>query len=387
MNISNVFDEIELQKEKYYDFLCNICSFEARAYDIDVLNNMNDYIKDFAQNEGFKVTRTHIEKCGDFLAIELNPEAEKGGVFLAHTDTVHEKGVFGTPAVRMDEEKIYGPGAIDCKGGIAVALLMMSALKKYGYNKNLKLLLTSDEEISNALGGKEEKNYFTENTKGYPFAINCETTETDQVVISRKGILRYNVEIKGVSGHSGIHYFECKNPICEAAHKIIALESSSQEGGISYSCNIINAGTVPNIIPESCTLTIDVRVPTHKGIPIAKKKVEETVSKSFIGGTSATLTLLSERPPMEKNGDTVRLFNELLATAQKYGLGSLTPVESGGGSDSCYTQAAGIPSICGMGASGEFCHTPKEYANKSSIPLRAKIIAAYLCGKQSEETI
>ena len=381
MDISKVFEEIELQKEKYYDFLRKICSFEARAFDKETIDKLNDYITEFAQKEGFTVTRTNMEKCGDFLAVELNPGAEKGGIFLAHTDTVHEKGVFGTPAVKMDEERIYGPGAIDCKGGIAIALLMMSALKKYGYKKNLKLLLTSDEEISNSLGGKEERVYFAENTKGYPFAINCETTEDDQAVVSRKGILRYRIEIKGVSGHSGIHYFECKNPVCEAAHKIVALESSSQEGGISYSCNIINAGTVANIIPDSCTLTVDVRVPTHKGIPIAKKKVEEIVSKSFIGGTSSTLTLLSERPPMEKNHDTMKLFGELLATAEKYGLGSLTPVESGGGSDSCYTQASGIPSICGMGASGRFCHTPKEYANKNSIPLRAKIIAAYLCGK------
>ena len=53
-------------------------------------------------------------------------------------------------------------------------------------------------------------------------------------------------------------------------------------------------------------------------------------------------------------------------------------MESGGGSDSCYTQAAGIPSICGMGACGEFCHTNKEYALIESISTRAKILTIFL---------
>lgn len=379
MIIQNTFESIENKKEKYIDFLCKICSFEARAYDKATLDSMNDFITEFAESEGFSVKRTPFEKCGDFLTIEINEGAEKGGVFLAHTDTVHEKGVFGSQPVKDLGDKIQAPGAIDCKGGIAVALLMMKSLKENGYNKNLRLLLTSDEEISNALGGQEEREFFYDSVKGYPYAINCETTQEDEVCISRKGILRYKIDVNGVSGHSGIHYFESKNALAEAAHKIVALETSSKKGGTSYSCNIINAGTVANIIPGTCSFTTDVRVLTHDAIAIAKQTVKEIVEKSYIGGTTATLTLLSERPPMEKTEESMKLFNDMLEVTQKYGLGSLTPVESGGGSDSCYTQAAGIPSICGMGASGEFCHTPKEYVLKESIPLRAKIISAFLC--------
>lgn len=378
MDISTIFEEIDSQKAKYFDFLCKICSYEARAYDKKVLDEMSDYITEFAEADGFTVKRTPFEKLGDFLSVEINPDAEKGCILLAHTDTVHEKGVFGYPPVKETEDRISGPGAIDCKGGIAIALLMMKTLKDNGYNKNLKLLLTTDEEISNSLGGEEERRFFTESVKGYPFAINCETSEKDEAVISRKGILRYRIDVSGVSGHSGIHYFESKNALCEAAHKIVKLEGSSKEGGTTYSCNIINSGTVANIIPDRCSFVLDVRVHTHSAIDDAKRNVENIVNTSYIGGTSAKLTLLSERPPMEKTDDTMELFNALLTVTEKYGLGSLTPVQSGGGSDSCYTQAAGVPSICGMGACGEFCHTPSEYVTKASIPLRAKILAAFL---------
>ena len=373
-----IFETIRDQEETYIDFLCEICSFEAKAQNKQVIDEMLDYISSFAQGEGFSVTRTAMEQCGDFLSIDMNEGAPKGCVFLAHTDTVHEKGAFGeNPVTRLDD-RIIAPGAIDCKGGIAIALLTMKALRKAGYEKHLRLILTSDEEVSNVLGGQRELDYFKDSCAGFPYAINCETTEKDEVVISRKGILRYRIDVQGVGGHSGIHYFACKNAVAEAAHKIIALEGKSRPGGITYSCNVIQGGTQHNIVPDHCSVTVDVRVPRHAEMEAADAVLRQIAETSFIEGTGATVTCLSRRPPMEKNAQTMELFEELLSVCRRHGLGSLTPVESGGGSDSCYTQGAGVTSICGMGGSGEFCHTNKEYILTESIPLRAKILSAFL---------
>ena len=375
---TQLMDTIEHNFEKYIDFLCCICAFEARAKDKETIDRMMDYVENFAQSEGFQTVRTPMESCGDFLCIEMNAGKEKGCAFMAHTDTVHDKGVFGENPVTRLSDRIIAPGVIDCKGGIAIALLAMKTLQENGCSKHLRLLLTSDEEVSNVLGGQAEVDYFTNMCAGFPYAINCETSEGDEVVISRKGILKYRIDIQGVGGHSGIHYFDCKNAIGEAAHKIIALHSRSREGGITYSCNIIEGGDVPNIIPEHCAVTVDVRVPRHGDMAEAERTVTEIAEASFLGGTCATVTRISKRPPMEKKPETMVLFNKLLAVCHKYGLGSLTPVESGGGSDSCYTQAVGIPSICGMGACGGFCHTNKEYALIESISTRAKILTMFL---------
>ena len=376
--MEKVFRFIDENLERYLNFLCDICSFEAKAEDKRTIDAMISYIDGFAKAEGFQTTHTKMERCGDFLSIDLNEEAEKGCVFLAHTDTVHEKGVFGENAVTRLEDKIIAPGAIDCKGGIAIGLLTMKTLQQQGYNKHLRLLLTSDEEISNALGGQTELDYFKYNCAGFPCAINCETSEKDEVVISRKGILKYRLDVGGIGGHSGIHYAECRNAIVEASHKIIALENKSLPHGITYSCNIIQGGVRANIIPDSCSLTVDIRVPRHADINEAENTLLQIAETSFIGNTLTTVVPISKRPPFEKNIETENLFNKLLEVCHKYDLGSLTPVESGGGSDSCYTQMAGVPSICGMGGCGEFCHTNKEYVLKESIPLRAKILTAFL---------
>jgi len=378
--MKETFQTIDTHLETYLDFLCNICAFEAKADNIETINDLITYIATFAEAEGFQTARTKMERCGDFLTIDLNSGAEKGCIFMAHTDTVHEKGIFGEPPVTRLSDRIIAPGAIDCKGGIAIALLAMKALQQQGYKKHLRLLLNSDEEISNVLGGQEEFAFFKTQCEGFPYAINCETSEKDEVVISRKGILKCRIDIKGVGGHSGIHYFECKNAIAEAAHKLLALENKSCPGGITYSCNIISGGTVSNIIPAACTLTVDVRVPRYADMAVAEATVRQITQTAFIEGTSASLTVLSKRPPMEKNPQTMALFDALLHTCHRYGLGTLTPVESGGGSDSCYTQANGVTSICGLGGCGEFCHTNKEYILTDSVPLRAKLLAAFLAG-------
>lgn len=379
-NISTeqVFSFIEGASEKYVDFLYNICSCEARAYDKQTIDRMVDYITSFAQDEGLQVTRTPMDACGDFLTIEINPGCEKAALFMAHMDTVFDKGVFGDPPVRREGDRLFGPGVIDCKGGIAIAILCMKSLLDNGFDKHVRLILTSDEEISNILGGEKEQQFFREQSAGFPCAINCETAEKDQVVVGRKAILKYRLDIKGVSGHAGKHVFSSKNAVVEAAHKIVALSQKSVPGGTTYSCNIIQGGTVLNVIPDSCSFSIDIRALTVRDMEIAKQEVEAVAQTSFIPGTTCMVNLLSTRPPMEKTPQTMALLQSLLDVCHKYGLGTLTPMESGGGSDSCYTQLAGIPSICGMGASGGLQHTPKEFLNIPTIPLRAKILAGFL---------
>ena len=377
--MQEIFAFIESNKEKYLDFLYKICSYEARAYDKETLNKMVDYIAEFARSEGLETTRKAMENCGDFLTVEINPGAEKAGFFHAHMDTVHEKGLFGNPPVRIEGGQMFGPGVVDCKGGIAIAMLTMKALLDHGFAKNVRLVLTSDEEISNTLGGPEEIAFIQDSAKGYPWAINCETAERDEVVIARKGILKYRLDIKGTTGHAGKHYFTSKNAIVEAAHKILALDSKSVPGGNTYSCNVIQGGKVLNVIPDSCSVSIDIRACTVKDIEQAKLDVETVAKTEFIPGTSCEAVMLGCRPPMEKRPETIALLESLQKVCHKYDLGTLTPMESGGGSDSCYTQAAGITSLCGFGGSGGKQHSPQEFLNMDSIPLRAKILSAFLC--------
>ena len=384
MNTKQAFAYIEREAPTYLDLLEELCTFEAKAGDKAELDRMLDHIEKFAHGCGFWTQRTPFSACGDFLTVELNHGAAPGGVLLAHTDTVHEKGRFGTPAVRREGTRMIGPGTIDCKGGIAIALLARRALQESGYRRCVRLLLTSDEEVSGVLGGEAELAYFAEGVKGFPFALTCEVAACNEVVTSRKGICRYELVVHGVGGHAGIAYFECRNAVLEMAHKIIALEKNSTEGGMTFSCNVISAGSVSNVVPESCRLLLDVRVVTRAQVKEADRIVREIAAHSYIGGTKTDVTLLGTRPPMQPSPEADALFARLQEVSRAHGLGELVPVASGGGSDAAHTQAAGVPSLCGLGGVGEFCHTAKEYIEMDSVAARAKLFYALFTTEEGE---
>ena len=380
--MKRIFDYIDANAERFLQFWIDICNVEGVAYDKESLDGLVTKINEFTESLNLFSERVNFEKCGDFLIVDTLHNGEKGVCFLAHMDTVHKVGAFGTPAVRREGDRLIGPGVIDCKGGIAIALLAMMALIEAGYDKNARLLLTSDEEISNVLGGEYEQEVIRLALGGFSAAYNCEVAGEGEVVVSRKGILRYKYEISGVAAHSGIDYFSGASAIKEAANKILALEAMSEQGGTTYNCGIIKGGEIANIVPEKCEFTVDVRVNGYEEMDKAEAFLREIADKSFVSGTKTELRFISKRPPMVKNADTLRLFDNLNNTSVKYGLGELKPIESGGGSDSAYTQLAGVPSICAVGATGDFCHTVREYANISSLATRAKLLTATILENQ-----
>ncbi len=377
MEIKKLFESVDKHKNEYVDFWRDICSIESKSGDKTALDMVADRVQTFSESLGFTVRRKAFSATGDFLAVDMNSGCEKGYVFLAHMDTVHEKGVFGYPCVKIDGDKMFGPGVIDCKGGIAVALLAMKALSENGYCKNTRLILTSDEEVSNTLGGDEGIAFIKENAVGFCGAFNCEVGVDGEALVARKGILRVKITINGKSAHSGISYFDGVSAVREAAYKIIALESKSVHGGTTYNCAVINGGKAANIIPDRCEIIVDIRVRTDDDMKNAWVVVNDISSQSFVEGTSSSIDIISRRPPMIRTPQNEELFNKLADISEKYGLGSLAAVESGGGSDSAYTQMAGVPTICGLGTTGEFCHTNREYARISSLSDRAKLLAAF----------
>jgi len=236
---------------------------------------------------------------------------------------------------------------------------------------------STDEEISNVLGGEAEQKFFKDSVKGFRNALNCEVSRENEVVVSRKGILRKEINIKGNGGHSGIDYFRASSAILEAAYKIVQLEKNSEVGKATYNCSVMHGGSVANCIPDECSFIVDIRVVNQHDMEKAEKLVQEIIETSYVEGTTSSARTISSRIPMLRNADTEMLFEKMQKISQKYDLGNLVPMESGGGSDSAYTQAAGIPSLCGLGGTGDFCHTNKQYIDLDSITKRAKLLAAF----------
>ena len=163
--------------------------------------------------------------------------------------------------------------------------------------------------------------------------------------MSRKGILRVRIHITGKPSHSGIDYFAGVSAVREAAYKLIELETKSEEGATTYNCGIIQGGDIINIVPAKCTMSVDVRVNSVEDMDAAYEVIQKVTEKSFVPGSKAELEIISKRLPMMRTKETNELFEKLRQVSLANGLGDLIPIESGGGSDSAYTQLAGTPSV------------------------------------------
>ena len=53
--------------------------------------------------------------------------------------------------------------------------------------------------------------------------------------------------------------YDGASAIAEAANKILELEKYKEKNGITCNCGTIQGGTVPNVVPERCVFTLDVR--------------------------------------------------------------------------------------------------------------------------------
>ena len=78
--------------------------------------------------------------------------AEKPVLVLGHYDTVHPVGTVERNKLRVEGDKMFGPGTYDMKAGGYLALQAMAALyKELKPQRPVELLLVPDEESGSRL--------------------------------------------------------------------------------------------------------------------------------------------------------------------------------------------------------------------------------------------
>lgn len=360
---------------EYLRFWKTICNMETPSSDKKALNLQADYIEQFCKEKGFSVSRQSYELAGDTMVIELCGEIDKAPVvLLAHMDTVHKIGAFGYPPVQERDGILFGPGVFDCKGGIAVSLLAMEAIAKSSKkHRSIKLILNSDEEDGRFIGD-EGVRFIQETSRGACAAFNAEAGREDSLTVGRKGIIKAEMQIHGIGGHAGNAYYECASAIREAAYKIIELEAQSK-GDITYNCGIVNGGTAVNVVAECCTIGVDIRFKNAQQQNNALEVLERVAHTTFVDGCVTKLQIDHIRPAMECTKGNLELFEKVADIARSLGMGELEAKERGGGSDSAYTVAVGIPTVCSMGTVGRYEHSVREEADISTLESRAILMA------------
>jgi len=377
MKCKQLFETIEELNNIYLDILEDVCNIESPTNYKKGVDAVGEYFLKMAEKRGWKTEVFKQAISGNVVCITLNPDAKGETISLsAHMDTVHPLGAFGSPAVKRDESKMYGPGVMDCKGGAVAAFVAMDALEKCNFDSRpIQLLLQSDEENSSATSKKATINYICDKAKGSAAFLNLEGIKGNTAVLERKGIIRYRFSIHGKALHSS-RCPEAANAIAEAAYKIIELEKMKNAAGLTCNCGVIHGGTTVNTVPENCYFDVDIRFSTQEELEFAKQKVCEVAENITVNGCSCVLEEISFRPAMVLSEKNVSLLGRMNDIYKENGLPRLIARACPSGSDAAYITECGIPCVDNLGTEGGEIHSLNEYIMLNSLAESAKRIAA-----------
>ena len=374
--LMNLLDEIEKLQEQYISVWEDVCNIESPTNDKAGVDKVGEYFIGLAKTLGWQVKVFEQPVAGNVVCITMNANASLPPItFSGHIDTVHPHGTFGYPAVRKDSEKIYGPGVVDCKGGVVAGFLAMEALQKVGFtSRPVRMLLQSDEEVGSRLSEKATINYICEKAKDSVAFFNLEGHNGD-ACLGRKGIITFEFTVYGEEAHSAACATHGANAIVDAAHKIIELEKMKDDKGLTCNCGVISGGTVKNTVAGNCVFTADVRYATRAQYEWVCEYVKKLAGSPHVEGCRCEVKIFSGRPAMERTERNLRLFERMNSIYQANGMSPLKERDRNGGSDAAEITQAGIPCVEGIGVKGSGVHCREEFAYLSSLAESAKRLA------------
>lgn len=178
----------------------------------------------------------------------------------AHIDTVKPVATWTRNPFSADVENgvLYGLGSNDCGGGLCTLLQAFRILTQKVQSYNLVYAVSAEEEVS----GKDGFSRMLPLLPKIDVAIVGEPTGM-QPAIAEKGLMVLDVIARGKSGHAARN--EGVNAIYEALDDMQWLRDYRFErvsqllGPVKMSLTVVNAGTQHNVVPDCCTMLVDVR--------------------------------------------------------------------------------------------------------------------------------
>ena len=357
--------------------LQHIVELESFSSDKASLDALGAYIKDRLEDLGARVEVVPQTDAGDHLLAEFG-EGSDQQLILCHMDTVWPGGTIQQRPFRVESGLAYGPGILDMKAGIAIALHALRALKTLNREPKhrVRLLFNSDEE----LGSLTSRSLIETEAKNSVSTLCLEPSfgKDSALKTARKGVGMFSVKVTGRAAHAGNDPQNGISALEEMAHQILKLQGlTNYETGTTVNVGVASGGTVRNQVPPFAEALVDIRVATMEE---ADRTMEAILGLSpVLPGATVDVSGGLNRPPMERTPAIARLFEDASHIASTAGI-KLTEAQVGGGSDGQFAAAVGVPVLDGLGGVGEGPHAEHEHVSVEALPQRVALLASLVVG-------
>lgn len=326
--------------------------------------------------------------CGDHLFLTRPGTSGRTVAFVSHLDTVFtpEEEVAHDFRWREDDRHVYGPGVADVKGGTVVALMALEALRAmapeaFEGTTWLVGLDAREEQNTGDFAEKCRQRLPAERTVAV-LVMECGAdNDRDRLVVARKGMANFRVEVTGRAAHAGTGFWHGANAVVEAARLIPKLAALADRGRqLTVNVGTVRGGTVTNRVPHACVIEGEVRAFDPAVLREAMAALRQAVGEH----STATMTVTRETPGWPVNDRSMSLLAAFRSAGSVLGQ-CVEPEHRGGLSDgNLLWQHA--PTIDGLGPVGGCCHCSQrgddgrgqEYAVKATFVRKAALTALTL---------
>jgi glutamate carboxypeptidase len=325
------------------------------------------------------IVRWHRQKkFGDLLEARFG--FRRGGaarplLLLGHLDTVWPLGTLKEMPFRRSRGRIWGPGVLDMKAGVAMALSALAILRERKMlTRPVILLLNSEEEIGSPVSRPLTERLARECDA--VFVLEPGQGPNGAYKTARKGTGDFIVRATGVAAHAGVDFSNGHSAVLELGRQLEKISTFTDlDCGLTVNPGVIGGGTRPNVVAEQAWVHVDFRFAkaTHA------KKIEQKFRRLRPIDKKCRIEVAGgvNRPPMERTKATAALFAQAATLAAVLGF-ELHEATTGGGSDGNFTSAIGVPTLDGMGAVGEAAHASNESILIEHLAPRTALLAAMM---------
>jgi glutamate carboxypeptidase len=289
-------------------------------------------------------------------------------LLLGHVDTVI--GHSSHAPLRRDGDRLYGPGAVDMKGGDVLALGVARALAaRPDAFDEISILLVTDEEW------RVEPFHHVERFASYDACLCFEGGQLaaegeEGVVVQRKAAGTMRVAATGRAAHSGSAPDQGRNALLALAATAIQISAHHDPAGtehLSVVPTVVRSGEAFNVVPADGELLFDMRADDSASFNAVCAAVP-----AELDGVGLETKLQRVWPGMNSWEATGGLLERATARLGR----RITGVQRGGASDASHF-ASSIPlTVDGLGPRGGGAHTPEEFVLAPSLRERAEVALA-----------